>query len=112
MHKFPQSPLFWLAILCAALSAGLWNWSRRLPESNWESTASLSPSATEPDPAIGTYPAPPLNTDSSETNAAAAATPALIETSAPGLSSAPMPADGVPEKLATGEVTTDGDTTI
>lgn len=85
MRKFFQSPISWLAIFCAALSAGLWEWSRCLPESTWESSASLPSPAAEPVP----EPTPPLNAGPSETAPASASTPTLAETNPPE----PTPAD-------------------
>jgi len=85
MRKFFQSPISWLAVFCAVLSAGLWEWSRRLPESNWESSAAVSlPSPTaEPGPTTGPEPTTPLNADPSEAAPAPTSTPALAEVSPP-----------------------------
>lgn len=65
-------------------SAGLWGWSRRLPESIWESstTAPLPSPEVEPKLAMGPEPTPPPPSVS-ETAAPPDSTPAPAETSAP-----------------------------
>ncbi|MCX6966199.1 MAG: hypothetical protein NTZ46_00185 [Verrucomicrobia bacterium] len=81
MRLFFQSPMGWFALFCAALSAGLWDWSRRLPECHWETSASAS-GVIESVPASS--PEPALENSPGET------TPAVVEISTASPTPAPV----------------------
>ena len=84
MRSFLQRPISWLALLCAVASAGLWGWSRRLPDSHWESSEKIA--AALPTPA-NTEPTQPADDSRSEPTPTPSA---LAETKAP--EPAPKPA--------------------
>ena len=107
MRAFFQSPIAWFALFCAALSAGLWDWSRRLPDCHWETTDSPSAGAAVAfAPATGSEPALPPDNSPGETPptsppAQAAATPpqpAPAPTPDPAATAAAVP---TPEPSAT-----------
>ena len=102
MRPFFQSPIPWVALLFAALSAGLWEWSRSLPASHWETTGSTtaslpSPAASERTPAAAAWEsAQPANENSGETTPAETATPQPT----PGTDSTATVADSTPTTAA------------
>ncbi|MEI6560717.1 MAG: hypothetical protein WCO68_01365 [Verrucomicrobiota bacterium] len=102
---FFQRPISWLALFCAVSSAGLWIWSRRLPDSHWESSEKIalalpSPANTESAAATGAEPAQPSNESPSEPTPAPASTPAALAetrvpepTPSPAAAASPAPPD-------------------
>ena len=93
MRNFFHNPTSWLAVFCALLSAGLWAWTRRLPETTWESSVAVSPSpsAAETVRTTGTEPMPPATTDADETAPASTPAPPLAEATPPQPTPEPTP---------------------
>lgn len=102
MSKF-FAPPFWLPVICALLSAGMWIWSRHLPESVWESSrAKIPPSpqlaetAPAPTPAPTPAPSPEPVVEAPAPPAKPAPAPALPATATASPSATPPPTSPTP----------------
>ena len=83
MYKFINDPITKLVIFCVALSAGLWVWSKHLPEPTWESTLAVTP--------------PPKTAETASAPGSENKLPAAIPTPTDTVAASPEPKSVAPE---------------